>query len=151
MNLMYREAEEKDVISLVKMLADDEFGSKREDFSLPINEQYFDALKNISNDPNNELVVVENEMEVVGMLQLTVIPYLTHIGTWRCLIEGVRINSSNRGLGLGTEIFRWAIARAKERNCGIVPLTSDKLRPDALRFYEGLGFKSTHEGFKLKL
>ena len=85
------------------------------------------------------------------MLQLTFIPYLTHIGSWRCLIEGVRIHHKHRGKGLGTDFFKWAIERAKEKKCSILQLTSDKLRPDALRFYEGLGFKSTHEGFKMKL
>ena len=29
--------------------------------------------------------------------------------------------------------------------------TSDKQIPFAIRFYEGLGYKSTHKGFKLKL
>ena len=85
------------------------------------------------------------------MLQLTFIPYLTHIGSWRCLIEGVRIHSNFRGQGLGTAFFKWAIERAKSRHCRIVQLTSDKQRPDALRFYQALGFKATHEGFKLTL
>ncbi len=31
----------------------------------------------------------------------------------------------------------------------MVQLTSTKSRTDALRFYEGLGFKATHEGMKL--
>jgi hypothetical protein len=30
-------------------------------------------------------------------------------------------------------------------------LTSDKLRPDAIRFYESLGFAASHEGMKLHL
>jgi hypothetical protein len=33
----------------------------------------------------------------------------------------------------------------------VVQLTTDKLRPDALRFYLGLGFEATHEGMKLHL
>ena len=32
-----------------------------------------------------------------------------------------------------------------------VQLTTDKRRPDALRFYEALGFEATHEGMKLRL
>ena len=55
-----------------------------------------------------------------------------------------------RGQGLGTIFFKWEINRAKERKCNIVQLTSDKQRPDALRFYQSLGFQATHEGFKLK-
>jgi hypothetical protein len=33
----------------------------------------------------------------------------------------------------------------------MVQLTTDKRRPDALRFYESLGFGATHEGLKLPL
>jgi hypothetical protein len=32
-----------------------------------------------------------------------------------------------------------------------VQLTTDKTRPDARRFYEGLGFVASHEGMKLHL
>lgn len=151
MNLEFRNARETDLPDLVEMLADDELGSKREDASAPVNPQYIEALHNIDEDPNNELTVVENNGEVVGMLQLTFIPYLTHTGSWRCLIEGVRIHSRFRGLGCGTRVLNWAIERARQRHCSMVQLTSDKQRPDALKFYESLGFNATHEGFKLKL
>jgi hypothetical protein len=35
--------------------------------------------------------------------------------------------------------------------CGLVQLTTDKKRNDAHRFYERLGFISSHEGMKLTL
>lgn len=136
---------------MVNLLSDDSLGIKREDISRPLNQKYYDAFEHINQDPNNELVVVENNGYMVGMLQLTFIPYLTHIGSWRCMIEGVRIERSFRSQGLGTKFIQWAIDRAKERNCNIVQLTSDKQQADALRFYESLGFKATHEGYKLKL
>ena len=151
MKLDFRKAKETDVSNLVNLLADDDLGSKREDISVPLNRSYIDAFYNIEKDPNNELTVVECSGELAGMLQLTFIPYLTHTGSWRCLIEGVRIAKNYRGQGLGTEFIRWAIKRAAEKNCSIVQLTSDKQRPGALRFYESLGFQATHEGFKLKL
>jgi ribosomal protein S18 acetylase RimI-like enzyme len=116
-----------------------------------VKQWYLDAFREIEKDPNNELTVVESDGEVIGMLQLTFIPYLTYIGSWRCLIEGVRIHSDHRGRRLGRQYFEWAIARAKTRRCRIVQLTSDKERSSALRFYESPGFKATHEGFKLKL
>lgn len=53
--------------------------------------------------------------------------------------------------GLGRALFEWAIARAHERGCHLVQLTTDKTRPDARRFYEGLGFVASHEGMKLHL
>lgn len=151
MNLHYRQAIETDIPVLIKMLSDDSLGKLREDASIPVNPCYLAAMQQIQNDPNNELTVVESDGEIVGMLQLTFIPYLTYKGSWRCLIEGVRIKQGFRGRGLGTQFFQWAIERAKERKCHIVQLTSDKQRTDAIRFYENLGFKASHEGFKLKL
>lgn len=151
MNLNFRKATENDILNLVDMLADDVLGAKREDISKPLNQSYIDAFQSIEKDPNNELTVVEYNGRLVGLLQLTFIPYLTHTGSWRCLIEGVRIVKNYRGQGFGTEFIRWAIKRATERNCKIVQLTSDKQRPDALRFYESIGFQATHEGLKLKI
>jgi GNAT superfamily N-acetyltransferase len=42
-----------------------------------------------------------------------------------------------------------AIQRVKERNVHLLHLTTDKQRPDAIRFYESLGFKASHEGMKM--
>jgi GNAT superfamily N-acetyltransferase len=126
-------------------------GCKREDTSLPMTQSYVDAFHCIDKDLNNELTIVESDGVLVGMLQLTFIPYLTHTGSWRCLIEGVRIAKNFRGQGAGTDFISWAIQRAKQRKCSIVQLTSDKQRSGAMRFYEALGFVASHEGFKLKL
>ena len=153
MALNYRQASKEDLPKIIQMLVDDQLGSTREDPTLPINQQYLDAFEIIDADPNNELIVVEADnspnSEVIGILQLTYIPYLTYKGSWRCLIEGVRIHKSHRGQGLGTQLFEWAIQRAIQKNCNIVQLTSNKERTEAIRFYESLGFKASHEGFKL--
>ncbi len=148
---MFRAALESDLPALVSMLAQDDLGAHREDDSEPLNRNYLDAFDAINRDPNQALVVAELDHRVVGMMQLSFIPYLTHIGSWRCLIEGVRIHGDYRGRGLGNAMIEWAIDAARKRNCRIVQLTSDKQRPDALRFYATLGFEATHEGFKLKL
>lgn len=147
--LEFRSATSADLAILVAMLADDELGAKREDFRDPLPETYRTAFAAIDSDPNNELIVATLNENVIGMLQLTFIPYLTYQGGWRCLIEGVRISSAQRGKGFGNQVFQWAIQRAREKNCHVVQLTTDKSRPDAIRFYESLGFKATHEGMKL--
>ena len=133
------------------MLADDPLGKQREDSSIPLNSAYLQAFKHIDSDPNNQLILALTEQQVIGMLQLTFIPYLTHTGSWRCLIEAVRIDKKQRGKGLGKQLIQWAINQAREKNCNIVQLTSDKQRPAAISFYESLGFEASHEGFKLKL
>ena len=151
MSLTFREALEKDLPLMIGMLADDELGLQREDTAKLLNPAYLSAFKSIVADPNNELIVVEKEGNIIGMLQLTFIPYLTHRGSWRCLVEGVRIQNNFRGDGIGTRVFEWVTQYARDKGVSILQLTSDKQRPDAIRFYEGLGFKRTHEGLKLKL
>ncbi len=147
----FRIATELDLDRIVKMLADDELGRLRERYEQPLPESYTKAFQAITSDPNNELVVAVQDDEVIGVLQITFVPYITHQGGWRATIEGVRTASSVRGKGVGTELIKWAIQRAKKRGCHLIQLTTDKHRVDALRFYKRLGFKSTHEGLKMKL
>ena len=133
-------------------MADDPLGATRERFENPLPVSYQKAFDLIDQDPNNELLVLENDREdVLGVLQITYIPYLTYQGSWRALIEGVRIDKSQRGGGLGAMLVLEAIERAKQKNCRLVQLTSDKARPEAIQFYEKLVFTASHEGLKLKL
>lgn len=112
--------------------------------------EYIDAFEKISSDENQELIVVENEdLEIIGTLQLSFIQYLTYRGGIRAQIEAVRIRKDNRGQGIGKEMFQWAIVRAKQRNAHLLQLTTDKKRPNAIKFYEDLGFKQSHEGMKM--
>ena len=52
---------------------------------------------------------------------------------------------------LKLDLFDWAIEQCREKQCGLVQLTTDKTRPDAHEFYFALGFVASHEGIKLKL
>lgn len=149
--LSFRRAVQADAPEIVRMLADDVLGAKREHYATPLPESYYAAFDAINRDPNNELVVAVLAGKVIGVLQLTFTPYLTYRGSWRATIEGVRVDSSVRSQGIGQQLFTWAIARAKERGCHLVQLTSDKARPDAIRFYESLGFVASHEGLKRHL
>ena len=149
--LQFRKALRQDVPAIVRLLADDPLGAKRERFADPLPESYRLAFDAIDADPNNELVVACLDGQVVGVLQLTFIPYLTYQGGWRALIEAVRVDSKLRSKGVGKTLFQWAIERARERGCHLVQLTTDKGRADAKRFYEGLGFAASHEGMKLHL
>jgi len=123
---------------------------KKENFKKPLPIEYIMAFENINKDKNQELTVVENnEKEIIGTLQLTFIQYLTYQGGIRAQIEAVRIRKDQRGIGLGKKLFEWAIQRAKDRKAHLLQLTTDKKRPKAIKFYEDLGFKSSHEGMKM--
>lgn len=86
---------------------------------------------------------------ILGCLQLSFLQYLTYQGGIRAQIEAVRIREDHRGKGIGEKMFSWAIERAKQRKAHLIQLTTDKKRPEALNFYEKLGFQATHEGMKL--
>jgi ribosomal protein S18 acetylase RimI-like enzyme len=146
-DVIFRSATETDVPAIVALLADDVIGAGREGES----DRYLTAFRDVSADPRNHLVVAEINGEVTGTLQITYIPGLSRMGTERAQIEAVRVAAAHRGRGLGREMITWAVGQAKQRGCGLVQLTSDKRRSEAIRFYESLGFTATHEGMKLPL
>ena len=84
-------------------------------------------------------------------MQITFIPGLPNFGMNRGILENVHIRADLRGVGHGSHMVQCAIERCSERDCGLVQLTSNKVRLDAHRFYRKLGFAQSHEGFKLML
>jgi ribosomal protein S18 acetylase RimI-like enzyme len=144
-----REARRDEVGLIVAMLADDELGLSREDPNdLAPYLKGFDA---IAADPLNTQYVWEEDGKVVGCLQLTLLPGIAQKGMWRGQIEGVRIAGATRGSGVGGRMIRAVMAIARERGCTVLQLTTNKVRKDAQRFYEQLGFERSHEGMKIKL
>ena len=146
-----RRAVAADLPAIVHLLADDPLGASREADVDPLPSSYVAAFEAIDRDPNQELVVAVADERVIGVLQLTFIPYLTYQGSWRALIEGVRVAADRRSAGIGRRMIEWCIDRARQRGCQMVQLTSNKSRRDAIRFYERLGFVASHEGMKLNL
>ena len=146
--LVVRAATRDDVQAIVAMLADDALGSARE---APGHPAYDAAFAAIDADPNQVLAVAVLAGQVVGTLQISFLPGLSHRGAWRGEIEAVRIASDRRGQGLGAQLLRWAIEQCRARGCRLVQLTTNAARVDAQRFYEHLGFARSHIGFKLLL
>ncbi|GHJ40222.1 GNAT family N-acetyltransferase [Streptomyces sp. TS71-3] len=147
--LHIRPAIAEDIPALVAMLADDVLGAARE--SLDDLAPYTAAFERLAGDPNQHLVVAVRDDQVVGTLQLTIIPGLSRQGATRSIIEGVRIHAKERGNGLGSQLISWAVEESRRLECRLVQLTTDMSRTDAQRFYKRLGFAATHMGFKLEL
>ncbi|WID96582.1 GNAT family N-acetyltransferase [Bosea vestrisii] len=112
---------------------------------------YLAAFDEIDASPYNTLFIAELEGEVVGTLQLTLIPGLAYRGRKRAKLESVHIHPDLRGRRIGEAMVAHAVAVARQKGAGHVELTSDKAREAAHRFYRRLGFNQTHEGFKLVL
>ena len=150
-SVAFRLASTGDLETIVALLADDPIGRGRENPGPRLDNSYREAFAAIERDPNQLLAVAERSGDVIGVLQLSFIPGLTRRGMWRGQIEGVRVAGDERGGGLGRAMVEWAIQECRQRGCGLVQLTSDERRPDAHKFYEALGFRATHRGYKLPL
>ncbi|MFB6943960.1 MULTISPECIES: GNAT family N-acetyltransferase [unclassified Streptomyces] len=147
--MLLRTATRADLPAVLALLADEE--RVVDPASVVVDETYQRAFAAIESDPRNEMLVLAEGDTVVGCLQATYIPGLGKHGEERALIEAVRIRADRRGGGLGRELMKQAVDRARLRGCGLMQLTSNKRRTDAHRFYESLGFARSHEGFKLAL
>ncbi len=149
----FRIANRDDVPAVLELLADDVITRERGFGDVPVEVEpgIWDAFEAIAADPNNELIVAVEDGVVVGTCQLTYLPGLSRGGSWRMQVEAVRIHSGLRGNGLGAQMMRWTIERARDRGCRMVQLTSDTKRTAAHRFYERLGFTASHVGMKLTL
>lgn len=137
--------------AIVVLLADDALGSGREVATVTIAQPYIRAFEEIQQDPNAQILVALKDQKVVSCLQLNMLANLTFIGAKRALIEGVRVDKSVQGFGIGRKIFDAAIAISREQGCTIVQLTTNNARPDAAKFYKKLGFVGSHTGFKMLL
>ncbi|HEX2654596.1 MAG TPA: GNAT family N-acetyltransferase [Xanthobacteraceae bacterium] len=146
-----RDAQRTDVPTIVRMLADDELGAAREKIEDPLPQGYYAAFEAIEADPNNRLLVAELDGEIIGTLQLTFIPGLSRVGAEHAQIEAVRIASHLRGKGFGKQLIAAVIDIIRKRGCAIVQLSSSNSRTDAHRFYQQLGFATSHVGMKLIL
>ncbi|SDC94455.1 Acetyltransferase (GNAT) family protein [Geodermatophilus telluris] len=146
--VLLRRARAEDVPAIVALLTADVLGAGRETADPA---PYAAAFAAVDADPAHLLVVAEDGGTVVGTLQLTFLPGLSRGGALRAHVEGVRVAAARRGRGLGRAMLRWCAEEARRRGATLVQLTTDKRRTDAHRFYAGLGYVASHEGFKLEL
>jgi ribosomal protein S18 acetylase RimI-like enzyme len=149
--LTHRKATLNDLRTIVSLLMEDKLGSTRETLSNELDQSYIDAFHKIDSDPNQYLMAIEIDVEIVGTCHLTIMPSLTFKGQTRMQIEAVRIAESCRGQHIGHQMMEYAIEYAKSKGATIIQLSTNKERLEAKKFYESIGFQATHEGMKLYL
>ena len=151
MQMIIRDACKNDLPAIVQLLADDPLGQTRENITQEVHANYLCAFSQIEGDDNARiLVAIENE-KILGCLQLNMLANLTFCGMKRGLIEGVRVHKSCRGKGMGKALISEAVEICKTHGCGMVQLTTNVARPEAVQFYQQCGFKPSHIGLKLML
>jgi GNAT superfamily N-acetyltransferase len=149
-DLTIRAAVRADIPAIVALYADDVLGAARETpHDLGRYEAAFDRI--LATGGVTQVLIAERDGAIIGTMQMTVLPGLSHCGSDRAQLEAVRVAAAGRGGGIGTIMVQWAIAEARRRGCRMIELTSNRQRVDAARFYERLGFVPSHTGFKMTL
>lgn len=151
MSLTFRQARIEDLKTIIQLLNDDKLGKTRESAGIQVDDCYIKAFEKILEDSNQYLMVAVQDNDIIGTCHLTIMPSLTFKGSTRMQIEAVRIANNLRGQGLGEKMMTEALQFAQDNQVKIVQLTTNKLRDDAKKFYERLGFSASHEGMKLFL
>jgi GNAT superfamily N-acetyltransferase len=145
--MIIRDAEPGDLRAVLGLLNEDAIREVPED--LTDLRPYAEALAEIVGAPHSTVLVGELSGEVVATAQVTWQRRLMYGAGLVCQIESVRVASRLRGQGHGQRLIEWIVDDARRRGCARVELTSNARRTDARRFYERLGFKASHLGFKL--
>ena len=151
MQLSERQATLDDLDKIINLLIEDELGQKREQLDESTKQNYIRAFELIDNDPNQYLMVVSDDHEIIATCHLTLMPSLTYMGSKRMQIEAVRVQAKYRGQKIGEWMMQQAIKYAEVNNEKIILLTTNKQRQAAQRFYINLGITDSHEGMKLFL
>lgn len=146
-----RPAKRADVVAIVKLLADDPLGQNRELVVEPLPASYYKAFDAMHRAHHIQMMVAEdNDGQVVGCLQLAILPGLSSQGASRGIIEDVRVVSDRRSQGVGERLVRWAIGEALANGCKLLELFTHESRIDAQRFYKRLGFQPSHVGMTMR-
>ena len=148
--IAFRDATEADLPAVVRLLADDRLGAGRERNEPPLPDSYARGFRAMLAQ-GGRLILAEQGGAVVGCLQLNVIHGVSQQGRSRAQVEGVRVDSTRRGGGIGAALMRFAMAEARAAGCGLMQLATNSSRTDAQRFYAQLGFTHSHAGMKLPL
>ncbi|MDC0980395.1 GNAT family N-acetyltransferase [Bdellovibrionales bacterium] len=147
--MVIRKAKDSDLDQVIELLHDDTFGQNRESISDSDESTYKEVFSELCQSKYSDVFVMEKDQSIIGCYQMMYLPHLSFKGTKRAQVESVRIKSELRGQGLGSQMMKHAIDIAKEAGCGIFQLTSNKERVEANKFYQELGLRPTHDGYKL--
>jgi GNAT superfamily N-acetyltransferase len=151
MPLVIRSATRDDLPRLIELLAQLSLDDPREDLGSPRPAEYDAALDEVLSDSRQTLLVAEAGGAVVGTICYIHVPNLSHVGRPYAIVEDVVVDATERGKGYGEALMRRALELAREDGCYKLVFTSNKARTDAHHFYQRLGFKATHEGFRMDL
>lgn len=97
-----------------------------------------------------DVLVAKEGDEVVGTGTIFYLENPAH-GRPYAFLEGVVVDESHRGRGVGTALSKKAVDLARQKNCYKIIFTSGMDRDNIHKFYENLGFKKWGFEFRMDL
>jgi len=101
-------------------------------------------------DKSCEILVAEDSGKIVGTCAIYYIEVPAR-GRPYAFLEGLVVDSTTRGKGIGTKMFEEIIKICRAKNCYKLLFTSGTDREDAHKLYEKLGFKKWGLEFRMDL
>jgi GNAT superfamily N-acetyltransferase len=143
-NLIVREAERPDLPGLLALYAQPDLD---DGVVLPLHDAER-VFARFARYPDYTLYVAEQDGRIVGTFALLI---MDNLGAPSAIVEDVTVGPVQQGRGIGRAMMRFAMARAAEKHCYKLVLSSNATRERAHAFYESLGFERHGYSFRLLL
>ncbi|MBR3019200.1 MAG: GNAT family N-acetyltransferase [Clostridia bacterium] len=135
---MIREAEEKDLLSLLTL-----YLHLHEKQIPETDARVLGVWESILRDQNHHIIVWEEDGKIVSSCVCVVIPNLTRNVRPYALIENVVTHPDYRRRGLASACLKDAIEIAKQNDCYKIMLLTGAKDEATLNFYRSAGFNSS--------
>jgi GNAT superfamily N-acetyltransferase len=144
-NLTIREAERGDLPGVLALYAQPDLD---DGVVLPLHDAER-IFARFARYPDYTLYVGAQDGRIVGSFALLIMDNLGHLGAPSAIVEDVVVGPVLQGRGIGRAMMAFAVARAREKHCYKLVLSSNAKRDRAHAFYESLGFERHGYSFRI--
>ncbi len=143
-NVVIREASDNDIPVILGLLYNLGRPKPQTDSDVDV---FRVLVKKYIMQPDKKIVVAElNDVEIVGVVSIVLLPRLNHV-TYEMYIPELIVLEKYRNQHIGKQLINYCITLAKEKKCHRIRLESGHQRKDAHSFYLNLGFEQSSLSF----
>ncbi|KQX48548.1 MULTISPECIES: GNAT family N-acetyltransferase [unclassified Paenibacillus] len=108
-----------------------------------------EQINTIRNDPNNFLLVYDEEGKILGTVTLNICLQALHGTRPYGVVENIIVHENHRSKNIGRKLLQYVEDYCRLINCHRIMLLSNSTRERAHQFFEREGYKgSISKGFK---